>query len=93
MSDRLNSFLQMAVPLDMQKLEHLDQDELHVVAKLAGRVVAEKGDVIQFRANGTARATKFLVRGLAAAALLAEGGITFNGLHFCRDHAACEAAS
>lgn len=71
----------------------LDDETLRRIARRDGAVVAERGDVIQFRANGTATSTAALMRALAAAALVAEGGITFAGHHWCRDHSACKAVA
>ena len=93
MSALLDSLLDFAVPLEMQALSDVPTGVLLHLAVEAGAVIAEKGDVIQFKADGTAAATAALIRGLAAAALVAEGGVTFAGHHWCRDHSRCEAVA
>lgn len=93
MSDTLPGFLEFAVPLEMQRMGHLDDETLGRIARRESATVAARGDIMQFRASGTGKAAAALIRGLAAAALVAEGGITFAGKHWCRDHARCEAAS
>lgn len=89
----LPGFLDLAVPLEMQRMSNLDPSTLSRVARDARETVAAKGDVIQFRAPGTAAATAALIRALAALALTAEGGVTFDGHHWCRDHSTCLEAS
>jgi len=52
--------------------------------KRCGQVVAEKGDIIQFKSKkkgATAEAFNHLAEGLACLAF-APGGVTFFGLHF-----------
>jgi hypothetical protein len=61
-------------------------------ARWAGGMVAAHGDILQFptkahtsggkRYPSTAEVCNALIEGIACAALLAEGGITFLGLHF-----------
>jgi hypothetical protein len=86
----LVDFLDMAVPLEMQRLADLDAETLCRIGRDAGQVIAEHGDLIQYRSPGTAAATAALLRGLAAAALVADGGVTFAGRHWCTNHARCE---
>jgi hypothetical protein len=89
----LPGFLAFAVPLEMDRIADFSASVLLVLANEAGAVVAERGDVVQFKAPGTASSTAALITGLAAAALIADGGVTFAGHHWCRDHARCEAAT
>jgi hypothetical protein len=93
MSDLLGGFLAFAVPLEMQRMAAWSNGVLIAIARDAAAVIAEKGDVIQFRANGTAASTAALISGLAATALVADGGVTFAGHHWCRDHAHCESVA
>jgi hypothetical protein len=61
-------------------------------AKWAGDMVTAHGDILQFptrahtrggkRSPSTAEVCNALIEGIACAALVAEGGITFLGLHF-----------
>lgn len=91
-AELLLNFLDMAVPLEMQRLAHLDEASRLRIGHEAAHVIPEKGDVIQFRATGTAAATAALIRGLAAAAYQ-PGGVVFAGRHWCTDHTTCEVAS
>ena len=91
-ADLLLPFLEMAVPLEMHRMRALDQHALQRIAQDSAQTVAERGDVIQFRARGTATATAALIRGLAAAALVSDGGVTFAGRHWCLDHSRCIAS-
>lgn len=79
--------LQCAVPMAILELERLPWEEVLRVARESAQVVAEKGDVIQFRAKGTAAAFGSLARGIAALAFC-PGGVTFLGDHWEAKHAA-----
>lgn len=91
-SRHLGSFLQMAVPLEMDRLRHLPDDVIARIGREQITAIAERADVTMFGGAGRG-ATAELVRALAALALTAEGGVTFDGLHWCTDHTACERAA
>jgi hypothetical protein len=87
--------LQAAVPLRIMELRRYSAERLIELAREAGQHVASHGDDILFRSKkkgATAEAFNQLVTGLAAAALVVPGGITFAGCHWCDDHRACEQA-
>ncbi|MCY0943483.1 hypothetical protein [Streptomyces antarcticus] len=78
--------LRAAVPLHMMQLGSRSPEELIRIAGESATVVGSEGDVLQFRSTKraeTAKAFNALARGLAAAALVAWGGATFAGLHWC----------
>lgn len=80
----IQTALSAAVPLwilELQKLTPAERDER---ARICGDVVAEKGDIIQFRSKRkgeTAAAFNRLAEGIACLAF-APGGVTAFGLHF-----------
>lgn len=79
--------LRVAVPLWIFELRGLSDDHLRDIATQAATTIGEKGDVLQFgstRRGEVAGVFNALARGLAAAALLAQGGIDYAGLHWCR---------
>lgn len=83
--DLLRIALECAVPLWIEQLRDRDPSYLLERARVCGQVLAEKGDVLQFKskkAGASAEAFNRLAEGLACAALLADGGGTFLGLHF-----------
>jgi hypothetical protein len=76
--------LAAAVPLWIHQFRMLSEDDRLAIAKECGGVVAEKGDIIQFKSTKkgeTAKAFNQLARGLACLAY-APGGVTFAGMHF-----------
>jgi hypothetical protein len=76
--------LQAAVPLWVERLKHKSMSEILARARVCGEVVAEKGDIIQFKSKkkgATADAFNHLAEGLACLAF-APGGVTFLGLKF-----------
>ncbi|WP_327377653.1 hypothetical protein OG393_29115 [Streptomyces sp. NBC_01216] len=78
--------LRVAVPLHMMQLGSRSPEELQRIAVESASVIGSQGDVLQFRSpkrGETAKAFNGLARGLAAAALIAWGGATFAGLHWC----------
>ncbi len=86
--------LALAVPLWMERVKAYPEEIRLARARECGQVVAERGDIIQFRAKKrgeTARAFNALAEGIACAAFQ-PGGITFLGQHWCRDHEACRRA-
>ncbi len=81
----LTATLEVAVPLWIEKVRSLSWEEKMARAKICAQVVAEKGDIIQFKAKGTADAFNHLAEGLALASF-APGGVKFLG---CRWEATC----
>jgi hypothetical protein len=79
----LHAALAMAVPLEIQRLRDQDDDVLADLAHRCVDIVATHGDDLLFRGSQCASAFGALVRGLAVAALIAEGGVDFVGLHWC----------
>ncbi len=77
----LRATLEVAVPMWITKVRSLSWEEKQARAKICAQVVAEKGDIIQFKAKGTADAFNHLAEGLALAAF-APGGIKFLGCHW-----------
>lgn len=75
--------LTLAVPMHMVDLRRYTPDELAVVASQAASFIGSHGDALQFGGKQCAPAFNELARGLAAAALSAWGGVTFQGLHWC----------
>lgn len=80
----LRQTLLLVVPLHIEEMRHLDGEQLAEIARESGAGVAHKGDVLQFGGKGCGEAFTALARGLAAAALAAWGGVTFDGMHWCR---------
>lgn len=71
------------MPLWIDRLKDRPVDYLIERARECGQVIAEKGDIIQFRSKKkgeTARAFDALAQGLACAALVVPGGVTFLGV-------------
>lgn len=79
----LRATLALAVPRHMAELRGLDDDTLCRIATNAATVVGTHGDDLQFGGRHCREAFNHLARGLAAAALTAWGGITWQGLHWC----------
>ncbi|MFF4188452.1 hypothetical protein ACFYZ9_35165 [Streptomyces sp. NPDC001691] len=82
--------LRLAVPLHIAELRGHPTDVLIAIAGRSASVVGSKGDVLQFHSpkRGTAaEAFNALARGLAAAAIVTHGGVTFAGSHWCTVHA------
>ena len=97
--DYLRLHLSAAVPLRMLDLVDIDPAEL---VDLMGRLWphdddglrdpwVRDADVILYGPPGPVlrRVLAQLVDGLAVAALVSDGGVTFDGLHWCRDHSRC----
>lgn len=91
--DNLTAALMAAVPLEFLTMRHWSERQRIAAAHAAARIVAEKGDVLQFPAKRGQAAPVFaaLAKGLAAAAYQ-PGGITAFGQHWCGDHQVCQAA-
>lgn len=86
--EHLRLCLELSVPIWIEQLRHQSTSYLLDRAKICGQVVAERGDVLQFKnkkAGASADAFNRLAEGLAAMALTAQGGVTFLGLTFCRE--------
>lgn len=83
--------LAFAVPLWMDEIRDLTDDQRIARARRCGAMVAERGDVLQFGSSKTGKAAEVfnaLAEGLACAAYQ-PGGITFAGRHWCTDHRQC----
>lgn len=88
MSDMLRSVLGCAVPLWVMDLKKLPWPEIEKIAKESAQIVAEKGDVLQFKSKKkgeTAAAFNALAKGLAALSFC-PGGVTFLGDHYESKH-------
>lgn len=93
-SDLLSISLAVAVPLHIEQV----RAGRHSVEWLLGEArrcadeVGSRGDVLQYggkRKGEAASAFNALARGLAVAALVAEGGVTWLGQHWCADGPGC----
>jgi hypothetical protein len=87
-SELLKISLSAAVPLWIERLRSVPWDRLEARAREAAQVVAEKGDIIQYRSKKpgeTAKAFNALAEGIAILAFV-PGGVTFSGLHFRARH-------
>ena len=76
--------LQAAVPLWIMRLREQAREDVVARAHELAPVIAEKGDVIQFKSRvkgETARAFNALAEGIACCAF-APGGVTFLGDHW-----------
>jgi hypothetical protein len=78
----LRETLRLAVPREMDRLRSIP-GIIVSVARESAEIVATHGDDLQFGGWHCARTFAALARGLAAAALAAEGGIDYLGLHWC----------
>lgn len=85
MSETLLSIaVSAAVPLWIERLKEQPWSYVAERARCCAQVVAEKGDIIQYRSKKqgeTANAFNHLAEGIACAAF-AKGGVTFMGIHF-----------
>lgn len=88
----LRETLALAVPLHMVELHGLPPHRLAGIASDAATTIGSHGDALQYGGKHCAGAFNTLARGLAAAALTADGGIDFAGHHWCADPY-CRAAS
>lgn len=84
-AELLSTCLECAVPIAIMELQRLPWPEVERLAREYGAVIAERGDVIQFRSKGTAEAFAALARGVACLAF-GPGGITFMGSHYEAAH-------
>lgn len=83
-------YLQLAVPLEMQRLSALSSQELQTLAVTAVPAITQNGDELEFGGRHCGQTAAHLARALACAALANPGGITFAGVHWCADHSECE---
>lgn len=77
--------LRMAVPMHMVELHGLPDDMLAQIASNAATVIGTHGDDLQYGGKHCVPTFNALARGLAAAALVAQGGVDYEGLHWCAD--------
>ena len=76
--------LSLAVPLCIERARRYTEQEFKKRAEVAGAIVAERGDLIQFRGGKrgrTAEAFNALAEGLALLSFR-PGGVHFLGMHF-----------
>ncbi|MEV7805055.1 hypothetical protein AB0O28_19100 [Microbispora sp. NPDC088329] len=92
MREGLRLALQAAVPLEVMALAGATDEQRRTAAAGASRTIGEHGDQLMFGGRRAADAFAAVARGLAVLAYQ-PGGVTFHGLHFCTDHAACETAA
>lgn len=84
----LAATLATAVPLWIMRLEQQPWSYIQERSKECAQIVAEKGDIIQYRSKKegeTAKAFNALAEGIAILAF-APGGVTFMGMHFEAQH-------
>lgn len=79
----LRETLRLAVPMHMIELHNWGPEHLAVVASDAATTVGSHGDALQFGGKHCSDTFNAVARGLAAAALTAQGGVDFLGLHWC----------
>lgn len=79
----LRETLRLAVPMHMHELRRLPVDSILEIASDTATDIGTHGDDLQFGGKHCAQAFNALARGLAAASLIAQGGVTFQGLHWC----------
>lgn len=81
----LRETLRLAVPMHMVELCGLDPDHLAAIASHAATAIGSHGDALQYGGKHCREAFNALARGLAAAALTADGGVDYGGQHWCAD--------
>ncbi|GAB1646875.1 hypothetical protein [Krasilnikovia sp. MM14-A1259] len=90
--DVLPIALEMAVPLHIGRLRHVDAARRMAEAADAATVIGSHGDDLQYGGKHCADAFNALARGLAIGAYQ-PGGITFAGMHWCTTiHEGCPQA-
>lgn len=87
----LATALQMAVPLEIEKLRPLPDRILEGLRADLDGLTGVASDAMQYGGKGAGQAFAAHVRAFALMALLAEGGVDFCGLHWC-DISGCRAA-
>ena len=86
-------YLELAVPLEMQRLAMLSTEELQTLALTANPQISQHGDDLEFGGLHAARTASVLARAIACAALITPGGVTAFGGHWCTNHRECEESS
>jgi hypothetical protein len=81
----LGETLRFTVPFHIAEVRDRPVAWLVGEAKRAATILATHGDDMQFGGKHSGEAFNALARGLACAALVADGGVTYAGLHWCRD--------
>ena len=79
----LRETLRLAVPRHKDGLDGLPLDVLIGIASAASATVAVHGDDLLYGGRYCAETFNAVARGLAAAALIAQGGIDYMDLHWC----------
>jgi len=77
----LRTTLEFAVPLWIDKLQHIPKEQLQKRASFCAQIVAEKGDVLQFKGKGSAEAFNRLAEGIGVMTLMM-GKVDVLGCHF-----------
>lgn len=75
--------LECAVPIWIERLRHQSTEHLLERARVCGQAIAERGDIIQWRSKtkgASGEAFNRLAEGLACAAIVVPGGVTFLGV-------------
>lgn len=88
----LRETLRLAVPLHIHDLRDRTPSSLAALAERCADTIAAHGDDLQYGGKHCRETFNALARGLAAAALTADGGADFLDLHWCADPA-CRAES
>jgi len=86
--DLLRTSLQAAVPLWIEELKRQPWEEIQRIAQESAQVIAEKGDILQYRGSKkgeTAAAFNALAKGVAALSFV-PGGVTFLGDKWESEH-------
>lgn len=81
----LTETLRFAVPFHIAEVARHEPRWIIGEARRMATVLATHGDDLQFGGKHCGPAFNALARGIACAALVADGGITFAGVHWCRD--------
>ncbi len=77
--------LRFAVSFHLRDVRGRSKAWLTGEARRMATVLATHGDDLQFGGRHSAEAFNGLARGIACASLVANGGITVAGVHWCRD--------
>jgi hypothetical protein len=77
--------LQVAVPMEIHRMRRHTVDQRIDTAHECGQIIAQHGDDLMYGGPHCSEAFVAMARGLAALALTAQGGVTWYGIHWCRD--------
>lgn len=80
----MRATLQVAVPLHIEEMKGMPWEQIEELAHGTAQIIAEKGDVAQFKSEKkgeSAKAFNAIARGLAALSFC-PGGVTFLGDHW-----------